>query len=58
MTRVGLGVLIAITLGAATFVAQGQQPPTGFPLAAPAGQNSNAKTTEFIATVCERELRE
>jgi hypothetical protein len=33
-----------ITVGAATFLAQGQQPDS-FPLAAPAGQNSNAKTT-------------
>jgi hypothetical protein len=44
MTRVGLGVLIAITLCAASLLAQGQQPNT-FPLAAQAGQNSNAKTT-------------
>src|SRR5207302_1394006 len=43
MTRVGLGVLIAVTLGAATFLAQGQQPANNFPLAAPAGKDSNAK---------------
>jgi 2-keto-3-deoxy-L-rhamnonate aldolase RhmA len=45
MTRVGLGILITVTLAAATFLAQGQQPANNFPLAAPAGQNSNAKTT-------------
>src|ERR1051325_8294391 len=43
MTRVGLSTLIALILGAATFLAQGQ--PTTFPLAAPAGKDSNAKST-------------
>jgi hypothetical protein len=43
MTRVGLSTLIALVFGAATFLAQGQ--PTTFPLAAPTGKDSNAKTT-------------
>src|SRR6476620_3106256 len=44
MTRVGLGVLLAATVGAAISLAQREQPAPGFPLAAHAGQNSNAKT--------------
>src|ERR1044071_1838205 len=46
MTRFGFAVFMAVTLGAATFVAQGQSPSANpFPLAAPAGKDSNAKST-------------
>jgi len=44
MIRLGLGILMASALGAAIFQAQGQTPGQ-FPLAAPAGKDSNAKAT-------------
>ena len=43
MTRVGFGILLALALGATSFLAQEQQ--NAFPLAAQAGKDSNAKTT-------------